>query len=83
MKSTSIAAPSAASNSVSSTSVPGRYRRVARGAGSAGASSQRPCSGALSSAAKQAGLSKRGQHSQSIEPSRATSAAVSQSPIKA
>ena len=36
-----------------------------------------------SSAAKQASESKRGQHSQSIEPSRATSAALSQSPISA
>ena len=36
-----------------------------------------------SSAAKQAPESKRGQHSQSIEPSRQTSAAVSQSPMSA
>jgi len=36
-----------------------------------------------SSAAKQASESKRGQHSQSSEPLRATSAAASQSPIKA
>ena len=36
-----------------------------------------------SSAAKQAPESKRGQHSQSIEPDRETSAAVSQSPISA
>ena len=34
-----------------------------------------------SMAAKLASESKRGRHSQSIEPSRATSAAVSQSPI--
>ena len=40
-----------------------------------GAISQRPCSGVPSSAAKQASESKRGQHSQSIEPSRPTSAA--------
>ena len=48
-----------------------------------GAISQRPCSGVPSSAAKQASESKRGQHSQSIEPSRATSAALLQSPISA
>jgi hypothetical protein len=36
-----------------------------------------------SSAAKQAAESKRGQHSQSIEPLRPTSAAVWQSPIRA
>jgi len=45
-------------------------------ASAAGASSQRPCSGVPSSAAKQAPESKRGQHSQSTEPSFAISAAV-------
>jgi hypothetical protein len=44
---------------------------------------QRPCSGRPSSAAKQAGESNRGQHSQSMDPSRATSAALRQSPISA
>jgi hypothetical protein len=44
---------------------------------------QRPFSGEPSSAAKHAGLSNRGQHSQSIEPSLLTSAAVWQSPISA
>ena len=39
--------------------------------------------GLPSRAAKQASESNRGQHSQSIEPSRPTSAAVSQSPIRA
>jgi hypothetical protein len=42
---------------------------------------QRPLSGVPTSEAKQAGLSKRGQHSQSIEPSRLTRAALWQSPI--
>ena len=51
--------------------------------GSAGAIRQRPLSGVPTSAAKQAALSKRGQHSQSIEPSRLTSAALWQSPISA
>ena len=50
---------------------------------SAGASSQRPCSGVPSSAAKQAPESKRGKQHQSIEPSRPTSAAVCRSPISA
>jgi hypothetical protein len=42
-----------------------------------------PCSGVPKSAAKQAPESNRGQHSQSIDPRRETSAAVSQSPIRA
>lgn len=44
---------------------------------------QRPCCGVPSSTAKQAGESKLGQHSQSIEPLRPTSAAAWQSPISA
>ena len=56
---------------------------AARGAGNfpAGAISQRPCFSVPRSAAKQASESKAGQHSQSIDPFRPTSAAVSQSPI--
>jgi uncharacterized protein YndB with AHSA1/START domain len=46
-----------------------------------GPMSHRPLSGVPSKAAKQAAESKRGQHSQSIEPSRPTKAAVLQSPI--
>jgi hypothetical protein len=42
-----------------------------------------PCFGVPSSAAKQGDESKRGQQSQSIEPSRPTSAALWQSPISA
>jgi hypothetical protein len=42
---------------------------------------QCPFSGVPTNAAKQAGLSKRGQQSQSMEPSRLTSAALWQSPI--
>ena len=45
--------------------------------------SQRPFSRPPRRAAKQAGESKRGQHNQSIDPARDTSAAVSQSPISA
>ena len=44
--------------------------------------SHRPFRWVPSSAAKQASESNAGQHSQSIEPSQPTSAAVSQSPIK-
>jgi len=47
-----------------------------------GAIFQRPCFSLPSSAAKQASESNAGQHSQSIDPSRPTNAAVSQSPIK-
>ena len=57
------------------------HERVARGSGAStrrtspsGASSQRPCSRSPSRAAKQAPESKRGKQSQSIEPSRPTSA---------
>src|SRR6266850_1440596 len=53
-----------------------RYRRVERALASAGASSHRPFSGPPSNAAKQAPESNRGQHSQSIEPPRETSAPV-------
>jgi hypothetical protein len=45
--------------------------------------SQRPCSLLPSSAAKQAGESKRGKQSQSIDPSRPTSAAEIMLPISA
>jgi hypothetical protein len=48
---------------------------------SAGAISQRPCLDVPKRAVKHASESKDGQHSQSIDPSRPTNAAVSQSPI--
>lgn len=84
MKSTAVAAlPSDISKRVSRINVPSRYRRVMRRGSAAGAMRQRPWSGVPSSAAKQAAESNRGQHSQSIEPSRPTRAAVSQSPIRA
>jgi hypothetical protein len=47
------------------------------------AMSHRPLSASPNSAAKHAAESKRGQHNQSIEPSRPTRAAVLQSPISA
>ena len=83
MKSTSFTVPLSVANVVSSTSVSGTYRRSTRRTSSTGAIIQRPWSGVPRSAAKQAPESKRGKHSQSIEPSRPTSAAVWQSPIKA
>ena len=60
-----------------------RVRQRVRALGSSLASNQRPCSEWPSSAAKHAPESKRGQQSQSIEPARDTSAAVSQSPMSA
>ena len=71
------------SNSVSSTSVSPRYRRRIVVLSSWGVMSQRPCSGVPSSAAKQAGESKRGRQSQSRDPWREISAAVWVSPINA
>jgi len=52
-------------------------------AGARGAICQRPLLSLPSSAAKHAPESKRGQHSQSIDPARDTSADVMQSPITA
>ena len=53
------------------------------GVSETGEISQRPLSGVPSRAAKQAPESKRGQQSQSTEPSRETSAAVWPSPMSA
>ena len=84
MQSMTRTVPSGVSNSVSSTSVPSRYRRrVAAAARRRARCSQRPCCSSPSSAAKHAPESKRGTHSQSIEPSSATSAAVWVSPMSA
>lgn len=67
MKSVTVTVPVAVSWVVRSTRVSCRYSRVVR-AGSAGVSSQRPCSGPPRIAAKLAGESKCGRHSQSTEP---------------
>ena len=83
MKSISVTTPSGVVKRVSRMSEWPRYRRVVVAVLSAGAMSQRPGSDVPSSAAKHAPESKRGQQSQSIDPVRATSAAVSQSPISA
>jgi hypothetical protein len=83
MKSMTVTAPVSVSYSVSSTSVPSTYRREMRCGSSAGASNQRPFWALPSRAAKHAPESKRGQQSQSIDPAREMSAAVSQSPIRA
>jgi hypothetical protein len=74
MQSTRRTTPSSVSSSVSRMRVPGRYRRVQRRTSACGASSQRPCDSSPSRAAKLAAESNRGRHSQSIEPSRPTSA---------
>jgi hypothetical protein len=83
MQSVRRTAPAAVSQSVSSTSVPSRYRRRTAFTSPAGASRHRPCCSLPSSAAKQAFASKRGTQSQSTEPSRPTSAALSESPMSA
>ena len=57
------------------------WARVTRTPSPTASISQRPCCGPPRSAAKHAAESKRGQHSQSIDPVRDTRAAVSQSPI--
>ena len=62
---------------VSSTSVPGRYRRSVVN-GSAGRIDQCPASGSRIRE-NRAGLSKRGRQSQSIDPYRSTRAAELQS----
>ena len=84
MKSISVTAPSGVSKSVSRIRVSPRYRRVmVGGLSETGEISQRPLSGVPSRAAKHAPESKRGQQSQSTEPSREMSAAVWPSPISA
>src|SRR5437667_119928 len=82
MQSTTRTVPSSVSNSVSRTSVPGRYRRRTARTCPAGATCHRPCLSSPSSAAKQAPESKRGRQSQSIEPSRPPGAAVWVSPSR-
>jgi hypothetical protein len=68
---------------VSSTIVSPRYARADERTSPAGAMRQVPFDASPSSAAKTASLSKRGRHSQSIDPSRPTSAAEPRSPISA
>ena len=83
MQSASRTVPEAVLNSVSSTRVPGRYRRRTWLMRVAGAICQWPLRSSPSSAAKQASESNRGRHSQSMEPSRLISAAVCRSPTSA
>ena len=75
------AQPSALSQRDSRISVLSRYFRVTFASLSAAASSQRPFSSSPRMRANIEDESKRGQQSQSIEPSRPTRAAVWQSPI--
>jgi hypothetical protein len=83
MKSISMTAKSGVSYVVSRMSVWSRYLRVVFSTSTAGASSQRPFSSVPSKRAKHASDEKSGQQSQSIDPSRQTSAAVWQSPMSA
>ena len=83
MKSMTETTPSAVVNSVSRIKVPGWYQRVTRLIVPSGVNNHLPFSGVPSSAAKHAGESNLGKDSQSIEPFRPTSAAVSQSPMSA
>ena len=83
MQSTTRTVPSGVCQNVSSTSVSPRYCRWKQVPPAAGAIRQCPFSSSPSSAAKQAGESNCGRHSQSIDPSRPTSAAVCRSPSSA
>ena len=81
MKSIRVTVPSSPENVVSRMAVFARYARVTVCSGFVGAIVQWPLSGPPTRAAKQAPPSKPGRHSQSIEPPRLTSAAVSVLPI--
>jgi len=83
MKSTIRTTPSSVWNVVSSTSVSPWYCRSTRWTPPAGASCQRPWSAVPRSEANTAPESNRGTHSQSIDPSRPTRAAVWVSPMSA
>jgi len=83
MKSVTRTVPAGVSHRESRTSVPGRYARLVQRPPLVGARRQNPLSSVPSSAARQAGESKRGRQSQSTEPSRPTMAAVSWSPTRA
>lgn len=81
MKSRTTADPLSVWNRVSRINVPGRYRRLDPSTGWLGESCQCPLCSPPSMAAQQAGASKRGMHSQSMEALRETMAAVCRSPI--
>ncbi len=83
MQSTRRTEPSGVVNVVSRTRLFGRYRRVVLLDVPAGAICHAPCVRSPSSAAKHAPESKRGRHSQSIDPSLETRAAVCVSPMRA
>ncbi len=84
MKSVTSTAPSGVSHLLQTTKVLPRYVRMETVAsGEAGASFHAPCSSVPRSAPNMDAESKRGRHSQSMDPSRATSAPVWQSPMSA
>lgn len=83
MKSITRTVPSGVSHSVCRTSVSSRYCRRVASPAPTGATRQLPLSSLPSSAAKHAAESNLGRQSQSTEPSRPISAAVSRSPTSA
>jgi hypothetical protein len=83
MKSSNCTLPSTVAIRVSRTRVSGRYRRSVRRTGCRGVILQHPEPSLPNRAARQASESKRGQQSQSMLPCEETSAAVSQSPMRA
>ncbi len=83
MQSTTRTRPSGVVNVVSSTGESPRYRRDAAVVPPAGPSRQYPWSAVPRRAAKQATESKRGRHSQSIDPFRPTRAAGWVTPMTA
>ncbi len=83
MKSMTRTAPSAVTQSVSSTRVWPAYRRAVQVLAPAGARAQCPASWLCRRAANAAGESKRGRQSQSTDPAVLTSAAVCRSPSTA
>src|SRR5689334_1678604 len=82
MQSMTDAVPSGVTNSVSSTRESFQYQRCVELI-SLGAMRQKPLPSSPNNDAKHAGESKRGMHSQSMEPPLSTSAAVSRSPMRA
>jgi hypothetical protein len=83
IKSVKQTSPSFVTNVVSTIIVPGTYRRRLTLISPSGRILQNPFSAVPSSAAKHAPEANVGQQSQSIDPSRLTSAPVSQSPMTA
>ena len=82
MKSSTATEPSSVWWTVSSTSVPGMYRRSVLVTSTVGRIDQCPFDSSPNRLAKQAPPSTSGTHHQSIDPDRSTSADVRVSPIR-